>query len=90
MQSKNGLQICEGISYSSFSVNELDVIVHKIISLYNPIEFLAILCPTSLASVAVEVALGIVTRYYCKHATIEDRQQDPDDALYWCIHQASI
>ena len=29
MQSKNGLQMCEGISYSSFSVEELDVIVHK-------------------------------------------------------------
>ena len=29
MQSKNGLQICEGIPCSSFSVKELDVIVHK-------------------------------------------------------------
>ena len=29
MQSKNGLKICEGISCSSFSYKELDVIVHK-------------------------------------------------------------
>ena len=39
------LQICEGISCSSFSVKELDVIVHKIFSVYNPIELLAILHP---------------------------------------------
>ena len=29
MQYKTGLQMCEGISCSSFTANELDVIVHK-------------------------------------------------------------
>ena len=49
-------KICDGISSSSFSVKELDVIVHKkIISLYNPIYFLAILYPTSLANLVPEV-----------------------------------
>ena len=33
-------KMCEGISCSSFSVKELDVIVHnKIFSLYNTIKF---------------------------------------------------
>ena len=40
---------------SSFYVKEFDVIVHKIISLYNPINFLAILYATSLANLVVEV-----------------------------------
>ena len=47
-------KICEG-SCSSFSVKELDVIVHEN---YFPIQsysFLAILYPTSLASLVVEV-----------------------------------
>ena len=47
--------ICEGISCSSFSVKELDVIVHKIISLYNHMHFLAILYPTSPANLVAEV-----------------------------------
>ena len=50
------LKICEEILCSSFSVYELDVIVHKKkISLYNPIKFIAILYPTSLVNLVVEV-----------------------------------
>ena len=50
-------KIYEGISCSSISVKELDVIVFviKIISLYNPIKFLVTLYPTSLANLVVEV-----------------------------------
>ena len=49
-------KICKGILSSSFSVKESYVIGHKkIFSLYNPIEFLAILYPTSLANLVVEV-----------------------------------
>ena len=48
-------KICEEILCSSFSVKELDVIVLKIISLYDPIKFLAILYPTPLANLVVEV-----------------------------------
>ena len=55
MQSKNGFKICEGISCSSFSVKELDVIVHKNYFLYNHIHLLAILYPTSLANLVAEV-----------------------------------
>ena len=48
-------KICEGIPCSSFSVKELDVIVHKIyfpnITMLN----LAILYPISLANLVVEV-----------------------------------
>ena len=45
-------KMCEVISRSSFSVKELDVIVHKkIFSLYNTV----ILYPTSLANLVVEV-----------------------------------
>ena len=52
--------ICEGISWASFSVKELDVIVHKkTISLKNPIEFLATLYPTSQAKMVV----GVRTRH---------------------------
>ena len=49
-------KICEGIPCSSFSVKELDVIVHK--------NILAILYPTSLANLVAEVELGIVARPY--------------------------
>ena len=39
-------KIWKGISCSSFSVMEIDVIVHKqIFSLYNPIDFFSILHP---------------------------------------------
>ena len=55
MQSKIVFKICVGISFYSFSVNELNVIVHKKISLHNPIHSLAILYPTSLANLVVEV-----------------------------------
>ena len=56
MQSKNGLQNLWEISCSSFSVMDLDVTVHKkkyfLIWHYS---FLAILYPTSLANLVVEV-----------------------------------
>ena len=58
-------KIYEGIWCSSFYVKEFDVIVHKNISLHNPINFLAILYPTSLVNLVVEVGLGIVTRPCC-------------------------
>ena len=48
-------KIWEGISCSSFSVKESDVIVHEIISLYNHIHFFAILYPTPQANLVVEV-----------------------------------
>ena len=48
-------KICVAISCSSFYVKEFDVIVHKSIFLYNPIKFLAILYPKSLANLVVEV-----------------------------------
>ena len=48
-------KMCEGISCSWFSVKEVDVIAHKIISLHNHIHFLAILYPTLLANPVVEV-----------------------------------
>ena len=50
-------KICEGISCSSFSVKEFDVIVHKIFSLYNPVEILATLYPKSLANLVDEVGI---------------------------------
>ena len=53
MQTKMVFKICERISCSSFYVNEFDVI--KTFSLYNPIKFLAILYPKSLANLLVEV-----------------------------------
>ena len=58
MQPEMVFKICEGISCSSFSVQEYDVIVHnKVVSLYmyNHIKFMFILCPTSLANLATEV-----------------------------------
>ena len=55
MESKNGLKICEGISCSSYSVKELDVIVHKNHFLISPYSFLAILYPTSLANLVVDL-----------------------------------
>ena len=48
-------KICEGIPCSSFSVKELDVIVHKNIFLVQLCLILAILYPTSLANLVVEV-----------------------------------
>ena len=39
MESKNGLKICEGISCSSYSVKELDVIIHKNHFLISPYSF---------------------------------------------------
>ena len=48
-------KICEGISCSSFSVKELDVIVHKKYFLIKLYSFLAILYTTSLANLVVEV-----------------------------------
>ena len=48
-------KICEGISCFSFSVKELDVIVHKNYFLIKPYSFWAILYPTSLANLVVEV-----------------------------------
>ena len=48
-------KICERIWGSSFSVKESDVTAIKIISLYNPIKFLANLYPTSLVNLVVEV-----------------------------------
>ena len=48
-------KICEGISCSSFSVKELDVIVHKKYFPYILCYILAILYPTSLANLVVEV-----------------------------------
>ena len=48
-------KMCEGISYSSFSIKELDVIVHKNIFLVYPYQILAILYPTSLVNLVVEV-----------------------------------
>ena len=56
MQSKMVFNICKGKSCSSFYVKEFDVIVHKkVFSLYDPIKFLAILYPKSLANLVVEV-----------------------------------
>ena len=55
MESKTVFKICEGIWCSSFYVKEFDVIVHKNISVYNAIHFLAILYPTSLANLVVDV-----------------------------------
>ena len=55
MQSKMVFKICERLSYSSFSVKELDVIVHKNHFLISPYSFLAILYTTSLANLVVEV-----------------------------------
>ena len=52
MQAKTVFKICEGISCSSFYVKEFDVIVHE---KYNPIKFLAILYPKSLANLVVEM-----------------------------------
>ena len=52
MQTRSILEIYEGITYFSFGV-------HKLFSLYNPITFLAILHPNSLAKVVVEAG----TRY---------------------------
>ena len=50
------LKICEGISCPSLYVKEFNVIVHKhVLSLYNPIKFLVILYPKSLANMVVEV-----------------------------------
>ena len=54
MQSKMVFKICEGSSCSSFYVKEFDAIVLKNISLYNPINSLAILYPTSVAKLGVE------------------------------------
>ena len=54
MRSKMVFKICEGISCSSFCVQEFDVTVHKKY-IYNPIKFLAILYPKSLANRVVEV-----------------------------------
>ena len=54
MQSKIVFKICEGISCSSLYVKEFDVIVHKKY-LYNPIKFLAILYPKSLANLVAEM-----------------------------------
>ena len=52
---KTVFKICEGILCSSFSVNELDVIVHKKIFTYITLFiFLAILYPTSLVNLMVE------------------------------------
>ena len=48
-------KICEGIPCSSFYVKELDVIVHKNIFLVQLCLILAILYPTSLANLVVEV-----------------------------------
>ena len=49
-------KICEGISCSSFYVKHFDAIVHKkVVSLYNPIKFLVILYPKSLANLVVDV-----------------------------------
>ena len=49
-------KICEGMSCSSFNVEEFDIIVHKkVFSLYSPIKFLAILYPKSLANLVVNV-----------------------------------
>ena len=53
MRSKMVFKIYEGISCSLFYVKEIDVIVHK--KLYNPINFLAILYPKSLANLVVKV-----------------------------------
>ena len=47
--------ICEEISCSLFYDKELDVIVHKSISLYNSIKVLAILHPKSLSNLVVDV-----------------------------------
>ena len=61
MQSKMVFNIYKGISCLSFYVKEFDVIVHKkVFSLYNPIKFLAILYPKSLANLVDEVGtIGI-------------------------------
>ena len=53
--SKMVFKICEGISCSSSSVKGLVVIVRKNIFLVLPINFLAILYPTSLANLVVEL-----------------------------------
>ena len=76
MQSKMVFEICEGIWCSSFYVKEFDVIVYKkVFSLYNPIKFLAILYPKSLANLVVEVGirqsqqilLTVHDKNYCMH-----------------------
>ena len=61
-------KLCDGIWFSSFSVEELDTIVHKIICLYNPVTFLAILYPTSLANLVVEVGTGHSHQILFMHA----------------------
>ena len=49
-------KFCDEILSSSFYVNEFDVTVHKKkYSLYNPIKFLALLYPKSIANLVVEV-----------------------------------
>ena len=48
-------KMCEGILSSSFSVKELNVIVHKKCFLVKHYQILAIRYPTSLANLAVEV-----------------------------------
>ena len=59
MQFKMVNNFCEWISCSSFYVKEFDVIVHKkYFSLYNPIRFLAIVYPKSLANWVIKVGTG--------------------------------
>ena len=55
MQSKMVFKNYEGISYSSFYINEWGVIIHEKYFPCNPIEFSAILYPKSLANLVVEV-----------------------------------
>ena len=58
-------KIGEGISCSSFSVKELDVIVHKKISLYNHIKFSPFCTPHQYQTWWLRWELGILTRPYC-------------------------
>ena len=59
-------KIGEGISCSSFSVKELDVIVHKKnFSLYNHIKFWPFCTPHHYLTWWLRWELGILTRPYC-------------------------
>ena len=59
-------KICEGIPCSSFSVKELDVIVHeKIFSLYNYVKFWPFCTPHHQRTWWLRWELGIVTRSNC-------------------------
>ena len=52
---QNGLQICEGISSSSFCVKKLDINVHEKYFADNHIKLLDILYPKSLANLVIEM-----------------------------------